>query len=145
MCVGLCLWCVVCVVRLGTRKNCVPAKRAHVFNMRAFCQYTRKRFEPTHGDFLNLHTVRREAVLFSLSLVPSLFLLLSLFRRSLHSFSFSFSLLFSLSNNDNDHSSSRFSLCTHRSDLPECQSAWAVAHSLLAEHVRIMPETTVLV
>ena len=28
---------------------CVPAKRPHVFNMRAFCWYTRKRFEPTHG------------------------------------------------------------------------------------------------
>ena len=35
---------------------CVPAKRAHVEHMRAFCWYTRKRFEPTHGDVLNLHT-----------------------------------------------------------------------------------------
>ena len=35
---------------------CVGSKRAHVFNMRAFCRYTRKRFEPTHGDVLNLHT-----------------------------------------------------------------------------------------
>ena len=35
---------------------CVPAKRAHVFNMRTFCRHTRKRFEPTHGDILNLHT-----------------------------------------------------------------------------------------
>ena len=26
------------------------------FNMRAFCRYTHKRFEPTHGDVLNLHT-----------------------------------------------------------------------------------------
>ena len=37
------------------------------------------------------------------------------------------------------------SLCTHGSDLPECQSAWTLAHSLLAEHGRIMQETTVLV
>ena len=35
---------------------CVPAKRAHVFNMRALCQYTRRRFERTHGGILNLHT-----------------------------------------------------------------------------------------
>ena len=27
-----------------------------VFNMRAFCGCTRRRFEPTHGDVLNLHT-----------------------------------------------------------------------------------------
>ena len=35
---------------------CVPAKRAHVEHMRAFCRHTRKRFEPTHGDVLFLHT-----------------------------------------------------------------------------------------
>ena len=29
---------------------CVLAKRAHVFNMRAFCRYTRGRFEPAHGE-----------------------------------------------------------------------------------------------
>ena len=53
-------------------------KRPHVFNMRAFCQYTRKRFEPSHGDVFNLHTGRREGrwgeregVLFSLFLSPS--------------------------------------------------------------------------
>ena len=39
---------------------CVPAKRAHVEHMRAFCRHTRKRFEPTHGDVLNPHTGRRE-------------------------------------------------------------------------------------
>ena len=39
---------------------CMPAKRAYVFNMRAFCRYKRKRFEPTHADVLNLHTERRE-------------------------------------------------------------------------------------
>ena len=30
--------------------------RACVEHMRAFCQYTRRRFERTHGDVLNLHT-----------------------------------------------------------------------------------------
>ena len=34
---------------------CVPVKRAHVEHMRAFCRHRRKRFEPTHGDVLNLH------------------------------------------------------------------------------------------
>ena len=126
---------VVCVARLGMRKKpvcrfktspCVPAKRVHVLNMRAFRTYTRKRFEPTHGDVLNLHTGEREG-------------------GGGGSLSLSFSLLLSLSNNDNDHSSSRFSLKTHSSDLPECQSAWVMAHSLLVQHVRIMHETTVLV
>ena len=36
------------------------------------------------------------------------------------------------------------SLCTQSSNLPECQCAWAVAHALFGEHVRIMQETTVL-
>ena len=58
VCVGVCGVvsgvCGVCVsTRLGTRKTpvcrfqtlpCVPAKRAHVEHMRAFCRYTRKRF-----------------------------------------------------------------------------------------------------
>ena len=57
----------------------------------ACCRHTRGRFEPTHGDVLNLHTERRE-VLLSLSrpFSPPLFLsslLLSFFRRSLPSFS----------------------------------------------------------
>ena len=127
---------------------CVPAKRPHVFNMRAVCRYTRKRSEPTHGDVSNLHAKRREGRRVRegggslLSLFPSLFLssvVLFLFSLSLLSSSLS-----SLSNNDNDHSSSRFSLYTHGSDLPECQSAWTLAHSLFGEHVRIMQETTVL-
>ena len=33
---------------------CVPARRPHVFNTRAFCRYTRRRFECTHGGVLNL-------------------------------------------------------------------------------------------
>ena len=55
-CVVLCgVWCVVW---------------RGLFNMRAFCRYTRKRFEPTHRDVLNLHTERREGsgVLFIRSL-----------------------------------------------------------------------------
>ena len=90
---------------------------------------TRRRFEPGHGDVLNLHTERREVRGSLISLVPSLssllsfspLLLLSLFRRSLPAFSFSFSSF--------SHSSSLSvtmtvitrpvgSLCTHSSDLP---------------------------
>ena len=36
------------------------------------------------------------------------------------------------------------SLCTHGSDLPECQSAWASVHYLFGDYVRIMQETTVM-
>ena len=58
---------------------CVPAKRAHVFNMRACYRYTRKRFERTHGDVLN-HTrgFFFSLLSFSLSFSPSLFLSFSL-------------------------------------------------------------------
>ena len=108
-------------------------------------RHTRRGFEPTHGEeggggglssLSSLLTFSLSSS-FSLPSFPSFVLFLFLF-----SFSLLFSsLLFSLSNNDNDHSSSRFSLCTHGSDLPECQSACTLAHSLLAEHVRIMQET----
>ena len=134
---------------------CVPGKRPHVLNMRSFSGYTRRRLERTHGRVLNLHTDGFSAfsVFLALSLCLSCSLssfCLSFFLSPLLSSPLSFSLpllssLSSLSNNDNDHSSSRLSLCTHGSDLPECQSAWASVHSLLAEHVRIMQETTVLV
>ena len=65
-CVVLCVWCGVlcvvwCVARLGTQKKppCVDSKRPRVYrhhahmcyHMRAWCQYTRGRFEPTHGGF----------------------------------------------------------------------------------------------
>ena len=114
-CVLCCVCGVWCVARLGTRKNpcvqvqnvsvcrfktlpCVPAKRAQVLNMRAFCRYTRKRLEPTHGDVLNLHTERRERVLLSLSRPFSLSLLSFFFLSSvvLPSLLLSFSALFSL-------------------------------------------------
>ena len=35
---------------------CVPGKRPHVLDMRAFSRYTRRRLERTHGGVLNLHT-----------------------------------------------------------------------------------------
>ena len=35
---------------------CVPGKRPHVLDMRAFSRYTRRRLERTHGGILNLHT-----------------------------------------------------------------------------------------
>ena len=118
--------------------------------MRAFSRYTRRRLERTHGGVLNLHTEGFSAFsvfldfclsfLFSL-FSPSLSLLSSLLT-SLSSFSLlSLSLVFSLSTDDNDHSSSRLSLCTHGSDLRECRSACALAHSLSGEHVRFMEET----
>ena len=37
------------------RPPCERAQRAHVEDMRAICRYTRRRFEPTHGEVLNLH------------------------------------------------------------------------------------------
>ena len=116
----------------------VPAKRAHVFNMRACCRYTRKRFETTHGDVLNLHTERREGRGFLLSLTSLLSFSLPSFSlpcRSLHSFSFSLSSLSLSSSLLNNHSSSRFCLC---------QSAWTLTHSLFGEHVRFVQKTTVL-
>ena len=119
-------WCVcgvvvvvcVCVARLGARKNpraqvqhasvcrfktppCVPAKRPHVFNMLAFCRYTRRRFESTHGSVLDLSTVGASLLSFSLLTVISLSFLRCLPRPSFSSFvfflSFSFSLTLSLS------------------------------------------------
>ena len=99
--------------------------------MRAFCQHARKRFEPTHGDVLNLHTGRREGggwgTGFSfLSLVPSLFLSSFFFLSSVILFlrSLSLSLLFSLSKNDNDQSSSRALSQYTRA----CLALWARVH-----------------
>ena len=127
---------------------CVLGKRPHVLDMRAFSGYTRRRLERTHGGVLNLHTEGLSAfsvflALSLLSVCPSFFLFSSLlFSLSLFPLLSSLSS-FSLSNDDKDHSSSRLSLCSHGSNLPECQSACTLAHSLLGEHVRIMQETTV--
>ena len=64
-----CVWCVVCGVCgvwCGTLEKlpCVDSKRPRVYrhqahmcyHMRAWCQYTRGRFESRHGGVLNLHT-----------------------------------------------------------------------------------------
>ena len=135
----MCVRGVLCVWRGLARGKppCVGSKRLRVYGQNARMCSTCARFARTHGGLLNLHTGTFEPAHggpLSLS-SPSLFL--SSFLLSL------FSLVFPLSNDDNDHSSSRLSLCKHGSDLPECHSAWAVAHSLLDEHVRIMQETTV--
>ena len=141
MCVeSVCVGCVLRVWRgLARGKNlCVGSKRLRVYrqnalmcyHMRAFCGYTRKRFEPTHGDVLNLHTERRErgGVIFYLSSSSSIpsFYSLSLFLSlpllyhslSLSSFSSLFSLLSSLSATMTMIARPVGSLCTHGSDLP---------------------------
>ena len=66
----LLLLCVVCCVLCGTQKKppCVDSKRPRVYrhharmcqNMRAWCRYTRGRFERTHGGFLDGHTACME-------------------------------------------------------------------------------------
>ena len=69
-CVLCCVVCVVwCVARLGTQKKppCVDSKRPRVYrhhahmcyHMRAWCRYTRGRFESTHGGFSYGHTGER--------------------------------------------------------------------------------------
>ena len=93
------------------------------------------------------------SLLLSLSFSLSLFLS-SLLSFSLPSFSFSSLFLFSLPALVVSLSSVSttmtmitrpvgLSLCTHGSNLPECQSACTLAHSLFGEHVRIMQETSV--
>ena len=71
VCVLCCVVCVVCgvVARLGTQKKppCVDSKRPRVYrhhahmcyHMRAWCRYTRGRFESTHGGFWDGHTEER--------------------------------------------------------------------------------------
>ena len=123
VCVCVCAWCVLCVrgvcvlcvMRLGTRKNspCVGSKRLRVYvqnasvctgktraclqHMRAFCGYTRGGGRGREGGFSSLSSPFSLSL--SLPVSPLLLssLLLSLFRRSLPSFpfSFSFSSLFS--------------------------------------------------
>ena len=95
----------------------------------------------THAGVFGVHTEACR-IYTRKGLPPSLSFLLSLFFLSF--LLFSLSLFSSLSNNLNDHSSSRLSLCTQGSDMPECQSACLSVHSLFGEHVRIMQESTVL-
>ena len=108
-CVGLCVWCLWCVARLGTRKNppCVGSKRLRVSIQKAsvctgkpracvqhegvLLAHTEALLNRHSEQVLNLHTGVREErerrgaggeVLFSLSSLLSFFLP-SLFRRSL--------------------------------------------------------------
>ena len=133
LCFGVVVYCCVCCVygaAWHAEKPRVRSKRLRVSVQNASACAGQKRacvarfagthgsvFEPTHGDVLNLHTGKREGGGRSLlSLVPFSLPSFSPFVHFL--FLVSFSLLFSFSNNENDHSSSRFSLCTHGSDLP---------------------------
>ena len=171
VCVLCAWWCLVCCVSVGVcvcvcvgvcgatwhaenppcvgfqTSPCVRSKRLRVYRKHARMCSTCARFSGTHGGVLNVHTETFGGEPLSLSplVLPTFSLpsFSSLFSSLL--FSIFFSLLFSLRNNDSDHSSSRLSLCTHGSDLPECQSPWASVHSLFGQHVRIMQETTVLV
>ena len=70
---GVVLWCVVVFgVWCGTQKKppCVDSKRPRVYrhharmyqNMRAWCRYTRGRFESTHGGFFGRTHGERERV-----------------------------------------------------------------------------------
>ena len=133
--------------------QCVPGKCPHVFNMRAFSRYTRRRLERTHGGVLNLHTegvFRLLCLSCSLSVFLALALSLLLFLCSLLSCLLSLFFLSPLLSSLSETMTMitrpiGLSLCTHGSDLPECQCACASVHSLFGEHVHIiMQETTVL-
>ena len=134
---GVCVWC-------GTLKNppCVRSRRLCVYPENARMFNTCGRFRRTHGGVSNLHTEGFSAfsvflALSLLSVCPSFCLFSSL----LFSFLFLSSLL---SVTMSMITRPVGSLCTHGSDMPECQSACASVHSLFGEHVRIMQESTVL-
>ena len=69
VCVCVCAVCVCIVLCCGTQKKppCVNSKRPRVYrhhahmcyHMRAWCRYTRGRFESTHGGFWDGHTEER--------------------------------------------------------------------------------------
>ena len=140
---------------------CVPGKRPHVLDMRAFSRYTRRRLERTHGGVLNLHTEGFSA--FSVFLALSLSLLLfslsalfSLVSLSLLSSLSSPSLLSSLSATMTMITRPVGSLCVHTALTCECVGVrvlWLIpchvrrtcSHHARNKHVRIMQETTVLV
>ena len=105
--------------------------------------------------FMSLSSSLLLSLLISISvlLCLCLFSSLSLFISVSVSFHFSF-FLFSLSIpfhlslpllNDDDNNRPVGSLSVHTALSPECQGAWAVAHSLPGEHVRMMQETCVQV
>ena len=149
-----CVW--VCV------SSCLALKNAPVCTFKTLlcvlskrpCHMGRGRFECTHEKFLNVHTgasrrlslPRPPSLLVSLSSCVSLFSHVSLSSHTslslLISLSF-FSLSITLSTTMTLIARPLGSLCTHGPTLPEGQSAWALAHSLSGEHVRIMQETFV--
>ena len=108
----VCAWCVVLCMWRGLARGkppvcrfktppCVGSKRLRVYrqnaricyHMRAFCGYTRKRFEPTHGCVLNPHTGGLSLSFASSSLPSFSFSSLSLLFLSLSArFSFLFCL-----------------------------------------------------
>ena len=69
LCCVVCVCVVWCVARLGTQKkpSCADSKRPRVYrhnahmcyHMRAWCRYTRGRFESAHGRFWDGHTEER--------------------------------------------------------------------------------------
>ena len=117
---------------------CVLSKRPrHIGHVKvhteAFSMYTRARV----GQSLPLFSCLSQTLL-SVSLFSHTSLFFSL---SAHLPFSSLSITFSITMT-NDRFSSRLSLYTALTCL-ECQSAWALAHSLSVEHVRIMQETFV--
>ena len=144
------VWCVECgaenlpVCRFKTFP-CVGSKRLRLYRQNARMLNTCARFDGTHGGILNLHTGRLSLSPLLLSFSrPFFFLSLpSYFSRSPSLLSF---LLSSLSATMTmiTRPVGSLSLCKHGSDLPECQGACTLAHSLSGEHVSIMHETTVL-
>ena len=102
---GVCAWCVVCVARLGTRKNLSP----FFLFLRSLPSFSFSSLSARISFFL------------SLSLLVSLFVSVS---SQLSVFLFSMTMAMTMIARPVG------SLCTHGSDLPECQSAWAAAPSL---------------
>ena len=51
------VWCVWCVCGVCVCGVCVVCHAHMLKHMCAWCRYTRRRFERTHGGVLNLHTV----------------------------------------------------------------------------------------
>ena len=107
---------------------CVAARRPHVFNMRASCCFTRRRFETTHGGVLDMSTGGRGLSL-PFSLLSSLFFLL-------------FSLLFSslLANKHCiKHGSTRRQ--TSRCDLARASQHQPLSARNVVTHVTILPSS----
>ena len=130
------LWCGVCCVCVCWWMYVGVNVAVYVEHMRAFYWFTQRRFEPAHGDVLNLHTEASLSLLsfslsssslpsfsfsFSSSLFSSSFSLLSLCSSLFLSVLVSLFKIFSVSSqlsesvlndNDNDRSSSWLSLYT---------------------------------